>query len=153
MQTIMTSRKQVPAVFKKVSWVSGMRNLDMGAGRYPELFTEALASVGVENHSYDPNNPFISQMPEGQFDTVTISNVLNVIDTWRGRISLVSGALSKAPVVYITVYEGDRSREGRETRDGYQMNQPLRFYLDEIIEYFLFISIQMKNGVLTLGRI
>lgn len=150
MQTIKTSRKQVPAIFKKGRWVPGFRNLDLGAGRFPELFTEALESVGVENHPYDPGYSPISEMPEGRFDTATISNVLNVIDTWHGRMSLISEAIKRAPVVYITVYEGDRSGEGRETRDGYQMNQSLRFYYYEIGKYFPEVHREMKNGVLTL---
>ena len=54
-------------------------------------------------------------------------------------------------IVYITVYEGDRSGVGRVTKaDCYQLNQPLKWYYRLITEK-LGYKATMKNGVICIN--
>jgi len=142
-----TARKQIPAVFRKVlrmnGWLDGQTNLDLGGGPY-DLFTEALADQGVRNLVWDPynrshthNNLVMTELWKGKCHTGTISNVLNVVESETHRRRLLDMAAQYVSgVVYITVYEGDKSGIGGPTRCGYQMNRRLSGYIDEILRSF-----------------
>lgn len=166
-----TSRNQVPAVYKKVmfraakraasateGWVDGTRNLDLGGGKF-DLFTEALAKEGVHNLILDPynrseehNRAVIVELERHGADTVTISNVLNVIKEFEVRAHVLRQALlylNRDGRIYITVYEGDGRSEGKETRDGWQEHRPLRSYLEEVRKVFGSQSVECKAGIIT----
>lgn len=62
-----------------------------------------------------------------------ISNVLNVINSEAARRDVVQLAGSKADTVLITVYEGDKSGNGRQTAaDSWQENRSTADYITEI---------------------
>lgn len=132
--------KRVPRLFGLVKdWQPGTHNLDYGGGRY-DTATAYLADRGVTNHIYDPYNRSKKENRAAlncyDYDTCTISNVLCVIKGHRDRAQAVTDALLRVKdggKVYITVYEGDKSRVGRETKkDCWQNNQPLSTYYMEI---------------------
>jgi len=151
MQTIATSRKQIPASFKKISWIPGSTNLDLGAGKYPELITEALRTKNVTNTPWDPQNPSISVPPEGRYDTVTINNVLNVIKNKKDRENLVLMAMRHLKydgTLYIQIYEGDKSGVPKKTRDGWQNNATKNFYTLEIAQTTITSYIYLKKGLI-----
>ena len=151
--------QRIPALFKKVDWKEGTTNLDYGCGKYPWYAADYIAKKGVLNVSYDPYNyPITEKIISGQkFDTVTLSNVLNVIEDYRDRIHVLEQCkeyLKYGGTLYITVYEGDRSGEGRETKpDCWQENRKLKSYIDEVMEVFYLGYTKIKNGVMEVHKV
>ena len=145
---------KVPALFRKVTWVAGMKNLDLGGGRY-DTATEYLKGYGAKNYIYDPHN----RTPEhnaksgfgfGTYHSVTLSNVLNVVKSKKGQmgvLEMANLALRVDGVVYITVYQGDGSGVGKVTTKGYQQNKKLWDYLPMVKKVFTHAGIQ--NGMIT----
>lgn len=138
--------KQLPAIFRLAKFKPNTINLDMGGGKFDNA-AEELAKVDVTNLVYDPynrtqehNNEVLSQIREnGGADTATISNVLNVIAEPEARQTVLRNTkklLKPNGTVYITVYEGDKSEEGKETSSGYQLNKPTKDYVEEIEKVF-----------------
>ena len=138
-----TSLRQVPAIFKKVDF-SFKTNLDLGGGKYNEVQTyfdyqeyEAINEVyDPFNRSEEHNEAVLKKAKWQGCDTVTISNVLNVIKDKEHRLELLKLAAQYGCPVYITAYEGDRSGIGKETTKGYQLNRKLKDYESEIKEVF-----------------
>lgn len=138
---------KVPAVFRMADFREGTLNLDLGGGKY-DTATYFLAKRGVVNEIIDPYNRSEAENAIAEWsieacggaDTCTISNVLNVINSRNGRISCLMGAWARMKVggiCYITVYEGDRSGVGRETKkDCWQNNKKLKDYYSEVYEVF-----------------
>ena len=114
---------RIPALFRRVDWVAGTKNLDYGGGKYDNV-SEFLSELGVDNYVYDPYNRSCADNKEalaaGPFDTITLSNVLNVIKEKRIRYYIIRKCLSllkDGGTIYISVYEGDRSKVGRKTKE------------------------------------
>lgn len=150
--------KRVPALFKKIKWEVGIWNLDIGGGKY-NTATEYLLSIGVCNYIYDPynrtfgeNQDTLDRFSWEKADTGTLSNVLCTIAEKDIRLALLK--LAKRYVagnIYISVYEGDGSGIGRETKkDCWQNNKKLGEYWDEIVEVFPHAKIIMKKGFITI---
>ncbi len=144
---------RLPAVFSKVRFQPYTVNLDIGGGKFDNV-TDFLASQNVKNFIYDPYNrsPEHNAMAaaateEGQSDTVTISNVLNVIREQSARNEVLANAVDAVKpdgTVYITVYEGDGSGVGKETSKGWQENRLTSSYIPEIRKYFSDLTIKDK---------
>lgn len=146
-----TSRSVVPAIYRRLYGKNdtqdlffrpGSINLDLGGGRY-DHFTEKLAEHGVENLVLDPynrsldhNRQVIQRLEQVRgADTVTLSNVLNVIKEHEVRCFVLRQAslyLRPGGWVFVNVYDGDRTSVASQTRDGWQENRPLRTYLPEV---------------------
>lgn len=152
-----TSLNQVPALHKKVYFVAGTTNLDIGGGAY-DTCTAYMEAQGVNNLVYDPYNRTdehnANVLNECQAiagaDTATISNVLNVImerDIRRDTLLVAARNVRTGGMVYITVYEGNGTGNGRETSKGWQNNAKLKWYLDEVRE--IFPSAEIKNGIIS----
>ena len=117
--------------------------------------TDFLKSIGVTNVRFDPynlpkevneeSNAFI-----GMCDTSTCANVLNVIkeDGAKEEVLEHSRAMLKTGgVLYISVYEGDRSSIGKESKKGcWQENKKLKEYLP-IVES-VFGNAEIKYGMI-----
>ncbi|MEG1491467.1 MAG: strawberry notch family protein [Oscillospiraceae bacterium] len=162
------NKEKLPAVFSRVSWEPGTINLDLGGGKFDNA-TEYLSALGVTNYVYDKYNRSeehnaraASATQEGQSDTVTVSNVLNVIKEKSGRDEVLLNALDAVKAdgtVYITVYEGNGKGEGKfsqfdtvKNEDGtfikvpksWQENRLTSSYLPEVRKYFSDVSIRNK---------
>ena len=131
---------------KGIKWEQDTVNLDIGGGQHTKT-TDALAKKGVTNHVYDPfnrtrgqNKAAVRAAGEGQSDTVTISNVLNVIQEPHVRARILrqaDNALKDEGKVYIQIHEGDPDLGiGKETKKGWQNNRKTETYLEEIREIF-----------------
>lgn len=150
--------QRVPALFKKVQWKEGTVNLDYGCGKYPEYARDYVTARGVLNVSYDPYNYRKTEDIYSRFkyDTITLSNVLNVIESEDTRCLVLLECfwlLKKGGKLYITVYEGDKSRVGRETKpDCWQENRPLRSYAKEVVRAYDGAKIKIKNGVMEVTK-
>lgn len=133
--------KRVPAVFKKTLkyMPKGSVNLDVGGGKF-DTATEFLdKEKSILNLIYDPYNRTrehnqnvlnMINFVRGA-DTVTCSNVLNVIkedEVLFDIAQLCYDSLNGYGSAFFTVYEGNKSGVGRETVKGYQRNEKLDRY-------------------------
>jgi hypothetical protein len=121
--------------------------------------TAYLKRRGVKNLVLDPYNRPAAQtrkverelLRRGEVDTVTLSNVLNVIPGKAERRTVLETARAAAPVAFISVYEGDRSGRGRRTRTGsFQANRRLRAYEREVRA--VFPRVERRGTVLVATR-
>jgi hypothetical protein len=149
---------RVPALFKHVELERGTVNLDLGGGKC-DTQTAYLKRRGVKNLVLDPYNRPAAQtrkverelLRRGEVDTVTLSNVLNVIPGKAERRTVLETARAAAPVAFISVYEGDRSGRGRRTRTGsFQANRRLRAYEREVRA--VFPRVERRGTVLVATR-
>lgn len=156
-----TSRRQIPESFKKIPWARGTRNLDIGAGAF-ELGTEYLRSQGVESVPFDPynrardvNNAALDTLRNGEkYDTVTVANLLNVVQEPEIRDNIIKQAAHSVKPdgkAYFQVYESDRSGVGRQTKtggtdDNWQNARTLKSYQPDIERHFG--KVESKDGML-----
>lgn len=121
--------------------------VDVGGGRY-DAGKHYAEAAGAVFHVYDPfnrdhqHNEAVKVRCQFRSQYVGLHNVLNVIKEDHIRKAALQTALSfMAPmgsVVHITVYEGDRSGQGRESQPDrgkgscWQENRKTSDYLEEI---------------------
>ena len=151
-----TCRKQIPALHRvllRTMWKPGDVNADIGGGKW-DLVTEELAKAGVQNIVYDPynrdaswNETAMKVIQNGGLSTATVSNVLNVIAEPQIRSAVIQMAASISRRVFFSVYEGNRSGQGKRTRDGWQENRSLESYLKEISHFFDKTRIRRNGGL------
>lgn len=151
---------RLPAVYNKIYWgpYENYHIFDIGCGQLKtqQMIKDFLNDHGVKNfYPWDPNHKCLSNkiktitaMNNMNTQKVIIcSNVLNVIDNNKSLNNLIaficdmsvvqepSGIYRMNPV-YVTVYEGDKSGVGRETKkDCWQRNEQLIFYLSKFNDY------------------
>ena len=137
---------KLPAVYNLVKFNKGDVVLDYGGGKFDNAVMY-LKDLGVTLLVYDPynrsadhNKSVMEALREnGGADAVVCSNVLNVIAEPAARKAVLKNMYnlckSGAPI-YITVYEGNKSGQGAETKAGYQLNKATAGYLEEIAEVF-----------------
>lgn len=153
----------LPAVFKNsnVKMNPGTVNLDYGGGKFDNV-AEYLKDKDVINLVYDPFNRSKEHNKEvlqivrknGGADTVTCSNVLNVIQEESIRLSVlknINRLVKSGGTVYITVYEGDGSGQGKSNpkRKSYQTNMKTQDYVDEIEQVFSNVT---RKGKLIIAK-
>ena len=137
---------KLPAIFKLVHFRPNTINIDYGGGKFDNA-AEALAKQDVTNLVYDPfnrskeHNDMVLDIIEknGGADSATCSNVLNVIkepEARRNVLENISKLVKPNGDIYITVYEGSGSAEGKVTKSGYQLNRKTADYLEEIRQVF-----------------
>jgi hypothetical protein len=87
---------------------------------------------------------------DNKADTATCHNVLNVIDSESSRANVILQAakgIKPEGTAYFTVYEGNKSGIGRQTKaDSWQNNRPTKDYVKEIERYF--DDVTVKNNVI-----
>ena len=130
--------KKAPAIYgmkKAVEAMTGRKVVDVGGGQY-DTGAEAARAYDATVSVYDPYNRTAEHNAEvlaRAYDVAVISNVLNVIDSEAARADVLRLAGSLAPVVLVTVYEGDGSGTGRQTAaDSWQENRRTASYMEEI---------------------
>jgi len=140
---------KLPAVFSKVRFEPNTINLDYGGGKFDNVAEYLKDKYNVTNLVYDKynrssghNSDVLKQVKEnGGADTVTCSNVLNVIAEPEIRQEVLRDCkkyLKPNGTCYITVYEGNGSGEGKanDKRQSYQTNMKLDDYIDEVSKVF-----------------
>ena len=151
-----TSLNQVASAFRKIKWKPGTVNVDIGGGRFDKA-TDYLKEQGVESMVFDPfnrdsehNRKVAERVRDEKVDTVTCNNVLNLIDSEQSRANVIlqaAKALKEGGTAYFSVYEGDKSGVGRQTKaDSWQNNRPTKDYVGEVEKYF--DDVTVKNGVI-----
>lgn len=154
------NKGKLPAIFRMIQFQPNTINLDYGGGKYDNA-AEYLEPQDVLNLVYDPYNRTPQHNSEvlqivrdnGGADTVTLSNVLNVIKEPEVRLNVLENIkklLKPSGTLYITVYEGSgEGVEGPTTR-GYQLNRKTASYLDEIQQ--VFPDARCKNSKLIIAH-
>ena len=138
--------KGYTTVGKHFGWTKGTTHLDIGGGRFDNAI-EHLATHGVNAHVYDPynrseehNTNALAKAGNGQADTVSLFNVLNVIDDpehHTSALQLAHSSLKTKGKLFVGVYEGDKSGKGKQTgKDSYQRNEKIDAYLPTIQKVF-----------------
>lgn len=143
--------KKVPSLFKKIAWTKDSNNLDYGGGKY-DTATKYLLKYGCLNCIYDPFNRSKElndlTMSKSDYDTATLSNVLNVIKEQEIRLECLKDIkrhLKPNGILYISIYEGDKSEVGKSTRKScWQNNMKLKSYLSEVKQ--VFDSVEISRG-------
>ena len=153
------NRTKLPAVYNKAKLSNTTPFVvDYGCGKYVDHIREALSVKSKHLYPYDPYNQpesvnlhtldFVRWAMDRQIEVdVVCSNVLNVIDS-DGEVARICQDIERivertGGQAYVTVYEGDRSGNGRQTgMDQYQRNEPLRSYLRH------FNHATIKNGMI-----
>lgn len=151
------NKNKLPKLFGKLMFWPDQVNLDYGGGKYDNVTEWMWTFFHASNLVYDPfnrskehNKMVEDYVIANHVDSVTMSNVLNVIDSQEARIAALLAAkeaLKPERPLYITVYEGDRSGIGKTTKDDcYQQNKPLRWYLPEVEA--VFGNARIRNGMI-----
>ena len=154
----------LPAVYKNIYWrrynnlVDQYHVIDIGCGRLEtqQMIKELMDGYGIKRfYPWDPyhqcivnKNETLQVMNNTSIKKVIIcSNVLNVIDNDDALNSLIARICDMSVIqepdgiyrmnpVFITVYEGDKSGTGCETKkDCWQRNERLRVYLEKFNNY------------------
>jgi hypothetical protein len=136
--------KKVPATFnsKYFPVVAGSVNADIGGGKH-DTATRFLEKAGVVNWIVDPfNRPpshyklAVSKVRNGQSDTATVNNVLNVVKESDIRTRIIRqahDALKIGGKAFFLIYEGDKTGVGRNTSlDVWQENRKASTYMGQI---------------------
>lgn len=143
---------KLPTIFGLVQKLGGFKqgtlNLDYGGGRFDNV-AQYLKDYDVLNLVYDPFNRSKEHNKDvidfvrnnGGADTVTCSNVLNVIKEPENRLSVIKNCdrlVKSGGTVYFTVYEGSGSGEGKanDKRKSYQTNMRTEDYQEELEQVF-----------------
>ena len=151
------SVNQIPALFKKINWEWGQKNLDIGGGKYDTTTNYLIQiGIGVENFVYDPYNRTTEHnekvLLHPRYNSATIANVLNVIPTRSERVRALMTAHKHVRCngkIYISVYEGDKSGNGSISISGtYQANKKLREYLEDISEVWPKEFVKIKRNMI-----
>lgn len=150
---------KLPAVFSKVTFQPNTINIDYGGGKFDNV-ADYLSKFKVINLVYDPynrssehNKKVLDLVDDNNgADTITCSNVLNVIKEPKVRLNVISNIyklLKPEGIAYFSVYEGDRSSVGKETTKGYQLNKPIVEYVSEVEQLF---SNVVKKGSIIIAK-
>lgn len=149
------NKDKTPRIFTLLSehGVYGTHLFDIGCGKWTRHIAKYAKEMGVcsKYHGFDPYNQTASHNVK-VIDAMTAekyaeygdynpnifvsSNVLNVINTYGGRYKYLREILffmKQIDELYITIYEGDRSGKGKETKkDCYQCNMTCKAFYKEI---------------------
>lgn len=158
------NKDKIPALFSKWAKLGAFqpntRNLDIGGGKYDNV-TDMLHDYGCTNYVYDPYQEcreaecaaILDMLATGtRFDTATLSNVLNVIDSVEARVDclkMAHNALKPDGELFITIYEGNKSGRGRKTgQDQWQNNTSASWYLPEVVAVFGAVNVRWERGTI-----
>lgn len=151
---------KLPALFKMVKFDKGSINLDFGGGKFDNVAEYLKSEYDATNLVYDPynrsnehNKEVLSQIRKnGGADTVTCSNVLNVIKEPQARLAVIKNCknyLKSGGTAYFTVYEGTGKGDEGTTKAGYQLNRKTADYVSEIEEVFSNVT---RKGKLIIAK-
>lgn len=118
--------------------------IDYGCGKF---FDKYVSAVKCDIHGYDKYNRPDETVLKRRYDVAICSNVLNVIAESEVRNNVARQLKDLVDVTYITVYEGNGSGIGKESKeDCYQLNRKAKDYVPELKT--VFNTVEIKNGVI-----
>ena len=155
-----TSVNTIPKLFKSKWFSERAKNsigiLDFGGGKYDTATEYVIGTYGIPmyvcdkyNRSDEHNNWSIHR-PR---DIISCCNVLNVIqetEIIEDTLEYIRGLAIGCNTIFIQIYEGDKSGQGKPTRRGYQRNQRTKEYLPIIEKVFNYkcYHISVKSNII-----
>jgi|TARA_Y100000034_G_scaffold54520_1_gene66818 hypothetical protein len=138
------------ATFSKADTTIGI-NADIGGGKYDNAPANTIV-YDPFNRSPEHNAKTLEIIRDGQCQTATVNNVLNVIKEPHIRDQIIAQAANCAPVAYFLIYEGNRSGQGAVSRNGttWQENRKTDSYVDEIKQ--VFATVTRKGNLLRASK-
>ncbi len=153
-----TSINTVAAVYKKIKFMSRDVVLDYGGGAYDSNAEFIKQRDGATVLVYDPfnrteqhNQRVIQYFTQNPAYFVVCTNVLNVIKEDNVLMqALINMHSLMAPngVLYISVYERDKSGVGCKTTKGWQRNQKLVDYVPYVEQVFGKGNVYRRYGII-----
>jgi len=123
---------RLPRIYGLVKLNSESSVIDYGCGKFFDSYNLGDNVVGYD--PYNRNNP---ELLKTKYDVALCSNVLNVVAEREERLKILSTLKDIAKTIFITIYEGDKSRNGRVTKkDCFQLNWWVCDYIPELVEVF-----------------
>lgn len=135
--------KKLPAIYKMVmdKILPEEKVIDYGCGKYFDNYNLPKNFFG-----YDPYNRPENEILNSHYDIALCSNVLNVIMEKEQRLEVLKSLRKLADKIYITVYEGDKSGNGKVSKnDCYQLNKRKEDYIPELFEVFENVKYNRKG--------
>lgn len=138
-----TSINVINKVYTKGKYVKGSNILDYGGGKYDSNI-EYMEQKGCRVIVYDPynrseeyNKNTMDFVSNNLIHYIVCSNVLNVIKEDNIITEIIKNILeikqkNNGCKVYISVYEGDKTGNQKETTKGWQRNQKTSCYIEFI---------------------
>lgn len=146
---------KLPSVYSKIdlkaAWYEGMELFaDYGCGKFNNA-KDFIQDFGFEwlgydkfNRTEEENTASLERLHYRAADLMVCSNVLNVIDNDSVIAEIARYILDHSLCYFVTVYEGDKSGNGRPTKDDcYQRNERIQEYLKH------FPNAVIRKGVIT----
>lgn len=148
---------KLPTVYSKLEFPIGCTALNYGGGKFDNTIKFGLANGFTDlifdpfNRSHEWNAAIVKSISEDGVDLAILSNVLNVIKEANVRgfvLRVLANTLNDNKPLFITVYEGDRTGNGRQTsRSAWQENRKLKEYTAEVKEHFAHVKTRYNTIV------
>ena len=147
-----TSRNQTPSTFNKYQFSPDDRILDWGGGKY-DTAKQVMEQTypGIKFEVYDPynrtdthNERILDEYKENPANVISLNNVLNVIKEKGSREDAIRDSkeyLAPNGTLYVKIYTGSGKGDSKQTRDGWQNNQPASWYYDEVKQFYKNVKI------------
>ena len=117
------NKENLPRIYTHINWekFKGKTVLDYGCGRYTEHIRKLMWLYDIDWYGYDPywRTEFLNEEAlHCNPDIVICSNVFNVLDNYRDVARIHDYIRYKLRPLYFfyTVFEGDLSKIGKETK-------------------------------------
>jgi hypothetical protein len=143
-------------IHKRFGWTPESTHIDIGGGKYDNA-VEFLGKLGVKAHVYDPfnrteehNQNVMKEVGNEGADSASLFNVLNVIKEPEYRqeaLHTAHSTLKPGGKIFISIYEGDRSGKGKQTKkDSWQNNMTTQAHLPEVKK--VFPNARIEHGII-----
>lgn len=148
---------KLPTVYGKLEFPAGCTALNYGGGKFNNTIDFGKVN-GFTDLVFDPfnrtvewNSRVIATVYKNGVNLAILSNVLNVIKeaTVRGFVlDVLANTLGENKPLFVTVYEGDRTGNGRQTsKSAWQENRKLKEYTAEVKEHFAHVKTRYNTIV------
>jgi SAM-dependent methyltransferase len=143
-------------IHRKFGWQPDTLHLDIGGGKFDNA-VDFLKTQGVRGLVFDPfnrseehNEGVMREVGKGGVHSASLFNVLNVIKEPEYRAEALRTAhqsLKPGGRVFISIYEGDKSGTGKQTKkDSWQNNMATAAYLEEVQR--IFPNAKLQHGII-----
>lgn len=147
-----TSVRQISAVYSKFNFNPYSTILDIGCGKYFQDTITEMAKRGCIACGYDPYNQVevLNEMSLSMFKNkkpnyIVCSNVLNVIkedECIDDVVKMIDEYAEDNTKIIFSVYQRDRSGNGKLTTKGWQRNQITKLYVPSIEKHLRVVKVK-----------
>lgn len=148
---------KLPTVYSKLEFPIGCTALNYGGGKFDNTIEFGVVNRFTDlifdpfNRSHEWNTAVAKSISENGIDLAILSNVLNVIKEANVRgfvLEVLANTLNDNKPLFITVYEGDRTGNGRQTsKSAWQENRKMKEYLAEVQKHFTHVKTRYNTIV------